>query len=212
LKGFKDSKKEKGMVDTANCIFCKMVRGEIPTKKIFEDDRTLAFLDINPRNPGHTLVIPKGHVETLMDLPDQQDEAYLRAVKRVAKQVKAGVRAQGISIIQNNGQAAGQVVAHLHFHIIPRFSNEGPLALEAILQPKKLDEKSMQQIAETIRKGSPVLKPSEPVKPPPREEPEPQEEPPEEEEPKKKDKHREDDDLDDVDEFEEIDTSEFEKF
>jgi len=143
------------MVDEKQCLFCRIARGEIPAKKVYEDGECVAFLDINPRNPGHALVIPRKHYETLLDMPDGETGEYFRSVKRVAGLVKNGMNAQGISISSSNGQAAGQVVAHLHFHVIPRFAAEGPPGLESMLSSKRLDDKAMDQIAQAIAKASP---------------------------------------------------------
>jgi histidine triad (HIT) family protein len=134
-----------------DCIFCSIVSGSVPAKKIYEDDRVLAFLDINPRNPGHTLVIPKKHVETLIET-SKADAAYLfQIVKKIAEAVKSGTNADGISISQSNGKAAGQLVPHLHFHVIPRFETEGPVGLEGYLSVKKMDEESMDKVANGIK-------------------------------------------------------------
>lgn len=142
------------MVSEEECIFCKIVRGEIPSNKVYEDEHTLAFLDINPRNPGHTLVIPKKHHEQIFTLSDQEGAAIFSSVKKVAALVKNGVKADGISIAQNNGKAAGQVVWHVHFHVIPRFEAENPPALEGILSVKKMTPEVMQKIADTIKNAS----------------------------------------------------------
>ena len=141
------------MVGEKECLFCRIVRGEIPAKKVYEDDGCIAFLDINPRNPGHALVIPKTHYETVFDMPEDEAGEYFKSVKKVAALVKNGVNAQGISVSSSNGQAAGQVVAHMHFHVIPRFITEGPVGLEGILPAKRLDEKTMDQIVQAISKA-----------------------------------------------------------
>ena len=108
-----------------DCIFCKIIKGEIPSSKVFEDEHVYAFLDIAPINKGHTLVIPKKHCENLFDCgADELKEAIL-SVQKIGEAVKAGVNADGISIGQSNGKAAGQAVFHLHFHIMPRFSDDG---------------------------------------------------------------------------------------
>jgi len=143
------------MVSEKECLFCRIARGDIPAKKVYEDDVSIAFLDINPRNPGHTLVIPKEHYETVLDMPEAEAGEYFKSVKRVAALVKNGVNAQGLSISSSNGQAAGQVVAHQHFHVIPRFSTEGPVGLEGILPAKRLDDKTMDQLVAAISKASP---------------------------------------------------------
>ena len=102
-----------------DCIFCKIIKGEIPSKKVYEDDRTMAFLDINPVSEGHTLVIPKKHAENLFDIGKDDLLSVIETVKKVAEQRKKD-GADGVNIIQNNGKPAGQIVEHIHFHIIPR--------------------------------------------------------------------------------------------
>ncbi len=146
------------MVSEKECIFCRIARGEIPSKKVFEDSESFAFLDINPRNPGHTLVIPKKHVETLMDMEEEDAGALFMSVHKVAGKVMAATKAQGLSISQSNGTAAGQLVSHAHFHIIPRFANEGPPGLESMLPSKRFDEKTLDQIAASI-KGAEAAEP-----------------------------------------------------
>ncbi len=108
-----------------NCIFCKIIAGEIPCNKVYEDENSFAFLDVNPINPGHTLLIPKEHHENLHEMPDQLLEKITPVVKKIATAIKTGVSASGINIGQNNGKSAGQVIFHYHIHIIPRFDNDG---------------------------------------------------------------------------------------
>ena len=108
-----------------DCIFCKILKGEIPCSKIYENDKVLAFLDIMPVHKGHTLVIPKEHYETIIDIPEDLLKEVIVVLKKVSKAVKEGVNADGISIGQSNYKAGGQVVPHLHFHIMPRFENDG---------------------------------------------------------------------------------------
>lgn len=135
------------------CPFCEIINGNIPAKKVYEDDSSIAFLDINPRNPGHTLVVPKEHFATILDIPVDKAGELFKAVKRVAVAVQSGMKAQGISISQSNGAAAGQLVPHMHFHVIPRFLSEGPLALEGILSVKKMPEQTLDKIVETVKAG-----------------------------------------------------------
>jgi len=108
-----------------HCLFCKIVRGEIPAVRLFEDDVTLAFLDIGPIIKGHTLVIPKLHYDPLMTTPDEVLARVMRTVRRIACALVAGLGADGINLHQSNGAAAGQVIPHLHIHVIPRFANDG---------------------------------------------------------------------------------------
>ncbi len=133
------------------CVFCGIGAGKIPSKKVYEDSNSVAFLDINPRNPGHTLVIPKKHATTLSDMSPKDAGTLFSSVQKVAVAVKEATKADGISIVQNNGKAAGQVVPHVHFHVIPRFETEGPVALEAVLPSKKLDDAAMNKIADSIK-------------------------------------------------------------
>ena len=132
------------------CMFCKISSGEIPSKKVYEDDKVLAFLDINPRNPGHTLVIPKKHYSTIFEISESEAGELFAKVRKVAGMVNEGTKAQGVSIANSSGQAAGQAVAHAHFHIIPRFMNEAPPGLECMLSPKRFDEQTLDKIAQVI--------------------------------------------------------------
>lgn len=108
-----------------NCIFCKIIQGEIPADKIYEDENHLAFLDIAPVNPGHILLIPIVHYKNLYNLPDDTLGGIAPLIKKIAIAVKQATNADGISIRMNNESAAGQIVPHAHFHIMPRFSNDG---------------------------------------------------------------------------------------
>jgi len=108
-----------------NCIFCKIIAGEIPAAKIYEDDAVLAFLDINPVNIGHALVIPKRHFENLYDTPDELLAKMISAAKKISLAIKSAMHAGGINIEMNNERAAGQLVGHAHLHVVPRFENDG---------------------------------------------------------------------------------------
>jgi histidine triad (HIT) family protein len=102
-------------------IFARILRGEVPAHKVFEDTHTLAFMDVMPQAEGHTLVIPKWAAENLFDLPQESLAATILATQRVARAVKKAFDAPGIMIAQLNGAGAGQSVFHIHFHIVPRF-------------------------------------------------------------------------------------------
>ena len=106
-------------------IFTKIVAGEIPCHRVFENERVLAFLDITPLSEGHTLVIPKRQAERLEDLPSEDTAEVARQLGRIAKRVCAVTGAEGYNILQNNGRVAGQEVPHVHFHIIPRRAGDG---------------------------------------------------------------------------------------
>src|ERR1044071_9994264 len=105
------------MASTPNCIFCKIVKGEIPSLKLYEDAETLAFMDINPVHDGHSLVIPKDHYPTLFEIAPEAFAAAARTAARVAKAVNAAVKPDGLNLIQANGIGAGQSVGHFHLQI-----------------------------------------------------------------------------------------------
>ena len=109
----------------SDCIFCKIVAGEIPSHKVYEDDHVFAFLDIKPLNPGHTLVVPKHHMENLLETSLEEARVLMDALKAIAPAVLRAVGASACNISTNNGRAAGQVVFHTHFHIIPRHEDDG---------------------------------------------------------------------------------------
>jgi histidine triad (HIT) family protein len=133
-----------------NCIFCKIITGEILAAKIYEDEYALAFLDTNPNNHGHTLVVPKIHAKNILDISEETLVMMMPAVKKVSRAVFGGVGAAGINITMNNEPAAGQVVFHLHIHIIPRFPGDG-LKVWTRKVPYKNNE--MEQVAEKIKKA-----------------------------------------------------------
>ncbi len=109
----------------ADCIFCKIVAGDIPCHKVYEDEHVLSFLDIGPLSRGHTLVIPKAHAVTLDELSDEAAAACGLAAKKVGAAVAQATGCDGWNLLQNNGEVAGQVVMHVHFHIIPRTPDDG---------------------------------------------------------------------------------------
>jgi len=108
-----------------DCIFCKIIRGEIPAIKVHEDDVSLAFMDINPIAPGHCLVIPKHHAENIFVTPPEASAAAMATVSRVAAAVDKAIAPEGMNIVQANGPGAKQSVFHIHFHIIPRRADDG---------------------------------------------------------------------------------------
>ncbi len=108
-----------------DCIFCKMVAGEVTVTKIYEDEAVLAFLDIGPVSDGHTLVIPKQHFERLDDCPAEVLGQIACRLGKIARAVSIGMNSEGYNVLCNNGRAAGQLVEHLHFHIIPRNTGDG---------------------------------------------------------------------------------------
>ncbi len=105
-------------------IFEKIVAGEIPSYKVYEDEHTCAFLDINPNSVGHTLVIPKKPFKNIHEMPDEVAAALIKTVKKIAGAIKSATKADGIKLIMNNGVAAGQIIFHAHIHIIPRHEHD----------------------------------------------------------------------------------------
>lgn len=134
----------------AECIFCKIAKGEIPADKVYEDKEFLAFLDIIPINPGHTLLIPKEHHKNLYDMPDGLLSNMAPLIKKLAIAVKQGVNADGINIGMNNDSVAGQVVPHAHFHIIPRFSNDGHSHWKGGFYAEGEDSKTAEKIRKSL--------------------------------------------------------------
>ena len=112
-------------MEADDCIFCKMVAGQIPVTKIYEDKVVLAFLDIGPLSDGHTLVIPKQHFEKLHECPAEVLGPVASRLGKIAKAVAGAMDSEGYNVLCNNGRAAGQLVEHLHFHIIPRNTGDG---------------------------------------------------------------------------------------
>jgi len=135
------------MIDS-DCIFCKIIRGDIPCAKIYETPSVLAFLDIAPIRPGHTLVIPKAHHPDLWDLPDETGRDLLAALKTVGRAVVHATGAGGCNLVMNNGAPAGQIVEHAHFHLIPRVTGDG---LELWPGGSYADAQAMSRMAEAIR-------------------------------------------------------------
>ena len=122
-----------------DCIFCAIAAGEIPSFKIYEDNLVLAYLDINPFSKGHTLVIPKEHSSGLLDTSDETLAVLAARVKKVAAHLKSALPCDGFNILQNNGEAAGQTVMHIHFHIVPRYGKE---EISFVSQKGNMDELS----------------------------------------------------------------------
>lgn len=110
---------------TTDCVFCKIRDGQIPSLKIFEDERTLAFMDINPLNSGHCLVITKSHAPTLFEAEVGDLQAAIATAQRVALAIREALKPDGLNMLQANGVAAFQSVLHFHLHLIPRWTNDG---------------------------------------------------------------------------------------
>ena len=106
------------------CLFCKIADGSIPSQKVYEDEKVVAFLDINPATPGHTLVAPKKHFSSIFDADEETLAAMISAAKKIAERLRDKLDAEGVNVIQNNGQIAGQIVNHIHIHVVPRYKDD----------------------------------------------------------------------------------------
>lgn len=109
----------------SDCLFCKIINNEIPSHKIYEDDRVIAFLDIHPVKSGHTLVVPKAHAQNLSESSDEDLNATMEAIRKIVKAMENINDIEGFNVTSNVGQAAGQIILHTHFHIIPRHRGDG---------------------------------------------------------------------------------------
>ena len=134
------------------CVFCEIVSGNIPSHKIYEDEKTLAILDITPSAPGHTMVIPKEHCEDLMDLPVDMASSLLDSVQKVTKMLEVGLGRDNFTIGVNSGKIVGRHVEHLHVHIIPRFKGDGGEYIQGVVSVP-LDE-PLEEIKRKILEGN----------------------------------------------------------
>ena len=132
----------------SDCIFCKIVAGEIPASKVYEDDHFLAFLDISQVTPGHTLVIPKKHARNLLEMTPDKTADLFNVVSTVTKKVENATQPQGMNIISNMEEIAGQSVFHTHVHILPRYSQDDDLKIDFIAHEPDFDR--LAQLAKDI--------------------------------------------------------------
>ena len=131
-----------------DCIVCKIIKKEIPNYKVYEDGAKLAFLDIQPRSKGHTVIVLKRHAPTVEELSEEEIKDLFAAVKKVVAKIKVTLKPDGFSIGWNNGSAAGQVVPHLHVHIIPRWQGDGGGNMHSIINNPSKD--SLEDLAKLI--------------------------------------------------------------
>ncbi len=129
------------------CIFCLIAAGKIPCAKVYEDSDILAFLDLSPVHPGHTLVIPRAHYKDMLEVPCDMAPAVFSALKKVGAAVMKATGATGFNVMQNNGLVAGQTMFHIHWHIIPRFEGDG---LGVWAQGSYPDAAAMQEMAAKV--------------------------------------------------------------
>lgn len=131
-----------------NCLFCKIVKGEIPCTKVYEDEDVLAFLDISQTTIGHTLVIPKEHFDNFLYVPKDLVGKVFAAAQKIAQALVAGLGAKGVNILVNTNEIAGQTIMHFHVHVIPRYSNEDSIRIDFI--PREIGKLNLPKIANDI--------------------------------------------------------------
>ncbi len=132
----------------SDCIFCDIIDGLAPAEVVFEDEETLAFMDINPANPGHTLIIPKRHVRDIYGLDDETAAAVMETTVRLARAIKSALQPDGMNLVQSNERAASQEIFHFHMHIIPRWYGDG---LRLARPPEVRRTTSIEEAAARIR-------------------------------------------------------------
>ncbi|HXK39891.1 MAG TPA: HIT family protein [Candidatus Paceibacterota bacterium] len=131
-----------------DCVFCKIIAGEIPSYKLYEDEHTLAFLDVHPVNPGHTLVIPKEHHRNIFDIPEEALARVTVVAQKVSLAIQESIGAEGVTLRMNNEPAGGQDVFHAHLHVIPRHKRDD---LSGWPQHEYADDAAMKEIGEKLR-------------------------------------------------------------
>ncbi len=135
------------MAKKEDCIFCKIARHEVPASIIYESESIIAFLDINPVNPGHALVLPKQHFSNLLDMPESLASELMAVMKKIGYAQLKALNAEGFNLLMNNMSAAGQLIMHAHIHVIPRYANDG---LEH-WKGKPYEEGKAEEVAEKLR-------------------------------------------------------------
>lgn len=130
-----------------NCIFCKIANGEIPSRTLYEDDHFRVILDAGPATRGHALVLPKDHYADLFELDETVAADAMRVARRVGEQIVERMHADGMNLVQNNGETAGQTVRHFHIHLIPRYQNDGQ---HILWQPGNLSYEELDDIRDQI--------------------------------------------------------------
>ena len=132
-----------------NCIFCKIISKEIPCYKVYEDAQTIAFLDIQPQAQGHTVVIPKKHGETVFDFEEQALQTVMSAIRKVMVSIDTKLHPDGFNVGWNHNAVGGQVVPHLHIHVIPRYKGDGGGSIHSII--KNPGRMKVEDVAKLLR-------------------------------------------------------------
>lgn len=134
------------MKDNA-CIFCKIAAGEIPSKTLYEDEEFRVILDLGPATRGHALILPKNHYRNLFELPEDQAEKAMVLAKKMALQMREKLQCDGLNLVQNNEEVAGQTVFHFHMHLIPRYEGDGQVIG---WKPGKPEDKELEEVRKII--------------------------------------------------------------
>ena len=130
-----------------NCIFCKIANGEIPSRTLYEDDRFRVILALGPATKGHALILPKNHYADLFALPEDEAAEAAKLAKKMGAKLVEKLHADGLNVVQNNGETAGQTVKHFHIHLIPRYENDGQ---HILWNPGKMSDEELDSVAETV--------------------------------------------------------------
>ena len=130
------------------CIFCKIANGEIPSATLYEDNDFRVILDVNPASKGHTLILPKKHADNLYELPDETASKALVLAKNMASKIEKALECDGLNLVQNNGETAGQTVFHFHMHIIPRYKND---SVKLGWKPGKLSDAMREELLSILK-------------------------------------------------------------
>ncbi len=130
------------------CIFCSIAKKEIQTKVVYEDDIAIGVLDIHPRAPGHVVLFPKNHVHSILDVQSGQIGPLFEGVQQVTDLLKRKINPEGFTVGINHGEVAGQEIAHLHIHVIPRWKNDGGSSIQSVVQ--NISKKSLDEIYKQI--------------------------------------------------------------
>ena len=138
-------------MNMTNCIFCKIIEGDIPSVKIYEDDHVYAFMDIMPLTKGHTLLIPKSHKENVYDLSPEEASNLFSVAPKIAQAIKETFEPVGMNLLNNNGAKAGQSVFHFHLHFIPRYGETDGLGLKWVTKEKEYTSERIQELAEQVK-------------------------------------------------------------
>ena len=132
-----------------DCIFCKLANGDIPTNSIYEDDKFNVILDNGPATKGHALILPKDHADSLFDLPEETAADAMKLAKKLGQHIVETLKADGLNVVQNNGEAAGQTVKHYHLHLIPRYEGDGQ---KILWDPTSPSAEELVQVKDLLKK------------------------------------------------------------